>query len=1462
MNNSINTRQPPLDANQIEAQLFRQSPRYLIAAFSQPAAKREPELTEAATWFGVDAALKQLAPGAPIKRRVEDRWLDLLLACHTKLPNDEAKEVRALVRALRHQAETADRYGSVLVDALWKRLGEELVDELGVSAGHRGTSPATLRSRRWDQLRGRLARVLASAVAQAASQSLLPRAPCQPTLFREQDYTAIRNRLTSATQGPGWAVITGAPSSGSSELALAYATHGLNAGFYDQVFVLRATDFLRLEHDFLMIADLLTGAPTDRAAARRAIFDYLETHDRWLMVFRAVHDPAILLPFLPWNPEGHILCTYATEPEPDKTGRTDKSKVKEENRLKDESAFDPWMRYLNIGVDEGAALSLGAPHDPERTRRLLAATLPASLRDDTRIDDVVDWVHGSRLATALALAWFTHTTRSEGDVEAGEAQIDRYVKMWREASHDIDPGQDVGDREPVPPLTRRNAAYRAGVQAAVVLLSELERAADRESSEAVTGERNLATDALTLLTRLEWFTDEELRASTFPVVLLDDPNYHPNGVDDRRLRLLESLGLASIATGVPHDQYFDVHVAVLEAVRRVRARSKVAMGLHFDEDASLENASRTMLDVMGEPLIEGMPPEQTFQLVPHALALARRELAHTRGGKPVRPFVAIELYARAALCDLARQRVRPAKELMDEVAKIFKEIPRVPTAQPLQQFDDWPHSKAEGIEPRPLIERMAGLVRALRAAGFAPQAQELYEEVLGRVLTEHELHAGPDPEATNTEVARFCFEGAMVYHDLDMITGARDHLERAHAIWERLGDRQWMAVAQGFRAELLFDEHHFPQARLEAEAAKATRSELLDVRDGTKSERLTLLADLARSHLMTGRIAYVEGRLDNSRRNFEQSLKLWKEVNELAQAVAQEREKALAHGREAQPPPDVPQINRVTSLSYLALMEALIGDLSRAGEHAREARAEVARLHPRAHQHSVFILSNVAHVLRLQGRVLDAVREHRRALAVAERTSGPHHRVTLVIRRKCADSLLDAGLPAEALTQLLSHLAIVSPKANEDAAAVGHLLTAARGLSSLGRVLVDSAVTTPPLLSAADRQLLMLAKRILEHARTLYLRAAAQDGPRNPGLVACLTGLSEIAIRLAEKDAEEVARDAYAEAERQLPPGAPPLIAINAKRIRASGSTADVAEVRAEAGALPRLADNKIESARDRLEIALAFIEAETLAWENGVIGDEAAIYRSAQELHEEALAPLQAAIGQAPHQLVARSYAELAGLAERFSMQRQRARNERERDRARPPFDVDLAALEEQLDPLLGQNDSAGLLSDQETRLLERHSTFTRLLSRHLYQDIETEADEMADSVLEIVADNLRKGRRYLFLMPANGDRDAKKVAADYRKRLLDAGVGEAELERCEFRSTKVPVPANIGIYQLDVQSMERQAPLLLQRIRPLLSDENEVGYQLPVSELVSTDALMDKPTLEENLRFLQFTLDQSESV
>jgi tetratricopeptide (TPR) repeat protein len=1201
------TSEKQIDAAAISARLFTPSSTgYLLAAFCLPRFERMATLEHVAEWFGLDEGLRSLNLEADMSRPVEDRWLELLELCIPQLASQSSKrELHALIAALGRMAALADTdRPEATLERLWVEMSGALRVALPKRKGAKydGAEPATLRGRKWQALRGELAEILARLKVRITPASLLPRAPRRPLMFEPGSFGEIADALD---HGSGLVVLNAASGTGRSELALAYANEALEKKRYDRVFVLRATDPLRLEQDFTAMATILAGKPLDRASLRRAAFEYLECNDRWLIVFVAVHDPAFLLQFMPWQHRGHILCTYA-----------------DANAAKD--APDPWAEYFNIEVATLDAFD-AQEFDAEGE---LARGVPRAVRDGDPFAAFVKAVSGSRHTTALALAWLQYTAPvgDEADLDGyAHRQLERFEEHWNKAGA----------------LTRGSTSERV----AMVSLLELYDPAPWRAH----GDHDVERDAIELLCRLVPFVDRSLNASSFQTVILTKEKYAVAGdrIDDKRVELLERLALANRAVGATVRKYFDVNSAVLRAVEGA-TRAGWFVDVATEEDAQA-NAASTMVRILHQPPVKREIPDLTFELLPHITALAQREHKPT-AGTPRRRLLAAELYAYSALCHLDRGRTRTAHEQLVQMEKVLKTIVGLPIDA--TALEDWRGVEDEDRDP--VVKRLGKLIRILRMTGFPREATRVFDALV-RILDADVPLAKPE---TQPELARLRFEAAMAYRDIGAMGEALVQHRAAVAIWGTLGTEEaecLLSMAQTFGAELAFDEGRFTDAREKAEMALETRLGRLEaaVRTGAP-DVARYRADVGRSLGFIGRIDYVESLIEQARDTLTASVKAWEDA--FRDAVLEDPQRCLD------------RINQIGTRSYLALIEALLGNTPEALAQATTALYDLRAATHRPHA-AATIRSNIAQVYRLSGLVGEAVKLHQEAADDAASAWERQHRIARLVRRKQADTLLAAGRPQEALRLLRENL-FESPEA--DVESPGGILRVARTWTSLGRMLVENSFAT----TDADRTYLDLAQRVFEGARALYHDAAAGQA-LNPGVVSCLVGLSEIALREGDPArAIALAEDAEERAKKQLGNG-PPVAAIRARIIRARAMERHPAIAQLAEELEPLLAIT-VHSPADRFEIALARAEVRAARWEVMSDVEGAVVFAEVREWLEDAVGPLVESAGAAqPHQLLARQYGELAAFADRFGLPgQQRARNERERDRLRPAFDPNISEL------------------------------------------------------------------------------------------------------------------------------------------------------------------------------------------
>jgi tetratricopeptide (TPR) repeat protein len=1197
-------------AFEVESQLFRPGPHYVLGAFSEPSFVRDPKLREAGQWLGLTDALDGAGLGQAARESATDQWLALLRWCEGELGSDvQVRELRALTQALDARARAADAAGtSVSIDQLWEDTssmlsasGGDMADDGRLDdADGRGTSAATLRGRRWGDLRTQLSHVLAALLDRASEMNLnlIPREPRRPSTFDgTAHYGAIREALVSGSQG-GLAVLAAPPGSGKSELALSYARY--MSDYYDHIFWLRADDSFRLQQDYLVMARMLAGRSGTPSDLRREALRVLETSNRWLIIYDAVIDPALLLRYLPLNPEGHGLCTYWP---------------------RNPTIDAHWADYLDVelkvtGPAEGKPLLLGSrngsgallqPLSASQAATFLQGAAAGGLPQARDRKEIAKLVARSRLAAVLAASWFRLTG----------APASTYVNLWEAAGEH---GQAVDFR------------------AALILLWEL--SGERSFRPPVDPEiEELDLAAVELLGRLVPFGEGGL-----PEVVLDHPTWTPSTrIDDPRLVRLAELGLVDRSDGFPHIRYFEVHRVARAAVRSLGDFKK-----HGEEN--LASAARTVLHEM-EKLPPGRPLDSDFDLLPHAEELADRELSDQgpEGRRIVcRPLVAIELRVRAAMFHQRLRRVRAAEARLRLMEQAFEGFPDRIRATLRDTDEAWGIESHTDFQFDIPIKRMAALMASLRQAEYPDAALRLYD------LLEKELLDDDDDEIDAAGKAQVFYEGALVLRDLDEIDRAEEASSHAMQLWDALDERWWIA-ARAVVASLEIDRGELASARRLAEETLDARAGLLD-RATTQDQIGQGSADVARSYLSLGRIAFHQGRIPEAETLFQAAEKSWT--------------KALTAV------PSLPRISRVSARSNLALMRALRGHLPDAEQDALQAWREANAIYVTEHRGKITIVGNAARVLRLAGRTVAASDAHLQALEMCERFWGTNHRYTVEVRREYAESLLDRGQPEAAFVHLCYAL-----DASRGDYRLGKILARARAWTVLGRLLIDNALSAGPIEVPTDATMLDLGRQALEHAITLFGDAGSDPEHRHPELVTCRLGLAEFHIRRRDGRAVEAAQSAYDlvcnEFAQTGLPTVRPLAKLVRARVLAVGNEEGLEELKELERTVKQLSDHESPlygayTPADRLEIALAQIDIDRaiLASTNGGGAHTTRdLYKTARATIDRALAPLRSQIGDEPHQLVGRGYAELALLAHRLIGPRQRARNERERDRTRPPF-------------------------------------------------------------------------------------------------------------------------------------------------------------------------------------------------
>jgi transcriptional regulator with XRE-family HTH domain len=162
-----------------------------------------------------------------------------------------------------------------------------------------------------------------------------------------------------------------------------------------------------------------------------------------------------------------------------------------------------------------------------------------------------------------------------------------------------------------------------------------------------------------------------------------------------------------------------------------------------------------------------------------------------------------------------------------------------------------------------------------------------------------------------------------------------------------------------------------------------------------------------------------------------------------------------------------------------------------------------------------------------------------------------------------------------------------------------------------------------------------------------------------------------------------------------------------------------------------------------------------------------------------------------------------------------------------------------------------AGMIDDEETLLLESYSLRTKVLPMNLDYDVILSDDGTAapGRFLLTVFQNLRAGRPYEFLLP-QVEGSWKSIVDKYRVLLREHGATDRDLTFCEFKESQHPLAVGYGIYQLDVARFRADHPILFERLRRSIDDDDRIGYTLPVSPDLKADAVMDVVHLTRAVR------------
>lgn len=762
------------DAMSITRALLSPGGTYLISAFQ--ADDREERLEAIGTAFGLRNVLGE-AWG--IDDTYAQRWGRVLRSAIQGTPAPSARaELTAIVDALEDYAE-----GRAGATTFWEQAVVHLSGP-SITAG-------TLRHRRWPVVRKWLAEGLAR-LAPAPAPDSLPHDGLRPSLFSEDDFARLLDQLNGDSNG--LAVLVDEAGTGKTQFAMAFArwtrTSFEGRARYDRVLWVRADDPLILEQHYLGLGPVLD--PTISYEDPSDVLAVLRRSDRWLLVFDAVKDPALLLRYLPRRATGHVICTTDFD-----SAEGEQSSTRPRHEQLRDRACEPWQKYFAVPLGDRGEMTLPSPPSRDDLDRLLA--FHAIDYDDRDATALLTRVGSSRLALDLAARWLRAHRDDQSCVRVFADRFDGIERMLR-VQHSV--------------RSRR----RPGFTTAFLLLHD-ERREGRANLERVHLDSE-DDSPLLLLQRLETFA-----AHPVPVEAVRER------VGDPHLDRLEELGLVSTLR-LDDQEFVEIHGDVRDAV------NAVSLMEHANRERALHVAALTVLD---RTAIDPIHPRQGMILgfLPHVVSLAARLCI----GETVLPTSSLELTARAAASHWIYADPRGAAEQVN----IFKRVVQSDRLQgvvleDLQAGDERSWSIDLPVHAQRLRERVASaqptrrlldMVVLLRRVGFRTGAARLVDYLVPLFDAATQRSVGTDRHARLVaDCAQLSFEAALCFRENAELDQARDELER---VLREVDDPAEVARCEAMLAVNALDRGQVALAlRLLGSSLEARRRILREVTDNMR----------------------------------------------------------------------------------------------------------------------------------------------------------------------------------------------------------------------------------------------------------------------------------------------------------------------------------------------------------------------------------------------------------------------------------------------------------------------------------------------------------------------------------------------------------------------------------------------------------------------------------------------------
>lgn len=184
-------------------------------------------------------------------------------------------------------------------------------------------------------------------------------------------------------------------------------------------------------------------------------------------------------------------------------------------------------------------------------------------------------------------------------------------------------------------------------------------------------------------------------------------------------------------------------------------------------------------------------------------------------------------------------------------------------------------------------------------------------------------------------------------------------------------------------------------------------------------------------------------------------------------------------------------------------------------------------------------------------------------------------------------------------------------------------------------------------------------------------------------------------------------------------------------------------------------------------------------------------------------------------------------------------------------------------LSDLSSQKLFSGTMRNPEVLELERNSVKTRLFLKSFQYNMLDSQTETPGKFFPAVVKNLSQGRSYQYLLPAAGG-DWEPIIDSFRELLVENLPSEATVRNnCEFRVTDTPTVTGCGLYQLEMDDLQEETPILYDYIHEHdYSSDDWFGYTIGPSESAQGTMVMDTDHLYSSLQLFECLWDEAEPV